>query len=90
MTITIKPVDIVRFSISESVGLKGAPNGRMLWFNPLTPGSANTNILPAHEIGHSLGMNHITTKNNAGFLMNPTIQPNNFIIPAETLIELNP
>ena len=42
-----------------------------------------------HELGHALGLGHITTKNNISFLMNPTIQPNNLIIPCETLIQLS-
>lgn len=72
-----------------TVAGRGDPDNRMLWFNPVTPGSVNTNILPAHEIGHALGLGHITTKNNISFLMNPTIQPNNLIIPCETLIQLS-
>ena len=67
---------------------RGELGNRILWFNPLKAGSANAAILPGHEIGHSLGMSHVTTKNNGGFLMNPTIQANNIIIPCETLVEL--
>jgi hypothetical protein len=68
---------------------RGETNGRILWFNPMKSGF-NTAIIPAHEIGHSLGLGHITTRNNAGFLMNPEVQPNNFIIPCETLVQLRP
>lgn len=76
--------------IDPIVAGRGDPDNRMLWFNPMTPGSANTNIVPAHEIGHALGLDHITTKNNTGFLMNPTVQANNIIIPCETLVQLQP
>lgn len=75
---------------SEGIAGRGDLNRRILWFNPLKGLGSNAATLPAHEIGHSLGMNHVTVAAiNRGFLMNPVLQSNNFIIPCETLTELS-
>jgi hypothetical protein len=42
----------------------------------------------AHEIGHSLGLQHITATGNQSFLMNPVTQEHNIIIPSDTLGDL--
>jgi hypothetical protein len=75
---------------NPNVAGRGSQDDRILWFNPMSPGSFNSNIVPAHEIGHALGLQHITTSNNSAFLMNPVVQANNIIIPCETLVQLNP
>lgn len=68
---------------------RGSPGERMLWFNPMK-GGFNTALVPAHEVGHSLGMDHITAPRNELFLMHRNTQPNNIIIPCETLVQLKP
>jgi hypothetical protein len=60
--------------------------GKAAWFNTEPLASlANRLTLPAHEIGHSLGLQHITASLNLAYLMNPGVQLNNLAIPAETL-----
>ncbi|UPY38568.1 pilus assembly protein N-terminal domain-containing protein [Sediminicoccus sp. KRV36] len=62
---------------------------RTSWFRILPDIAAiNAASLLSHEAGHSLGLQHVTTPNNAGFLMHPNLPGNNIIIPAETLADL--
>jgi hypothetical protein len=59
------------------------------WFNttPLRDLS-NRLTLPAHEIGHSLGLPHINAPLNFAYLMRERVTLNNIIIPSDTLDDL--
>ena len=56
---------------------------RVCWFKLGLSIDANALTLPSHEIGHSLGLQHVDVATNDTFLMHPTIQKNNTIIPSE-------
>jgi hypothetical protein len=62
---------------------------KIAWFNtkPLR-NLSNRLTVPAHEMGHSLGLPHITAPANFAYLMNPVVQINNIIIPSDTLEDL--
>ncbi|MEJ1158282.1 hypothetical protein [Prosthecomicrobium sp. N25] len=66
---------------------QGVIGGAWAWFNDTILDTGQRGILPAHEIGHTLGFNHVTAL-TPGFLMNEFIMPANVIIPCETLADL--
>lgn len=88
VTVFVSP-NITDKEASNIVG-RGGLNTRVCWFTLKRILNASQVTLPAHEIGHSLGMQHITAAINERLLMNPGIQPNNLLIPSETLEDLKP
>ena len=94
----VKNAGAVTVFVSPNITDKEAPNivgrgglqTRVCWFTLKRIANASQVTLPAHEIGHSLGMPHITAAINERLLMNPVIQPNNLLIPSETLVDLRP
>lgn len=73
----------------ESPDIAGRGQSRTAWFTLRRIADVSQLTVPAHEIGHALGLPHITAPRNDRLLMNPTVQANNLLIPAETLEDLN-
>jgi hypothetical protein len=74
----------------ESPNIAGRGQSRVCWFTLRRVANASQVTVPAHEIGHALGLSHVTAPVNDKLLMNPVVQPNNLLIPSETLEDLTP
>jgi hypothetical protein len=75
---------------NANVAGRGGIRTKVAWFKTGLRLDASNATIPSHEIGHSLGLQHITVGQNETFLMNPTVQKNNLVIPSETLEDLMP
>jgi hypothetical protein len=72
----------------DSIRGRGGLRTKVAWFQLAVSVNASSLTIPSHEVGHSLGLPHITAPKNETFLMNPVVQVNNTIIPSETLEDL--
>lgn len=88
VTVFISP----RITDKESPNIRGRGRLRsqVAWFSLLPVANASQLTVPAHEIGHSLGLTHIKVPQNEKFLLHPTVQRNNLLIPSETLEDIAP
>jgi hypothetical protein len=86
VTVFISPK--IKDEENDNIAGRGGPRTKVAWFKLGLRIDASGVTLPAHEIGHSLGLSHITAGQAETFLMHPTIQINNTIIPSETLEDL--
>ena len=83
VTVFISPN--IRDEQGDNIAGRGGLRTKTAWFKLGLNLNASSLTLPSHEIGHSLGLAHITAPKNETFLMHPVIQINNTIIPSETL-----
>ena len=86
VTLFISPT--IRDLESDSIAGRGQLRSKACWFKLGVVVDSNRSTLPAHETGHSLGLQHVTAVRNLTYLMNPVLQKNNLQIPADTLDDL--
>jgi hypothetical protein len=85
-SITLLTHEAISDSDSTSIIGEALVREKIAWVNFTAP--AFLPSLVAHEIGHSLGLAHITAAKNKYFLMQPIADMNTLIIPSDTLSDL--
>lgn len=88
VTVFISPN--IRDQEKPTVVGRGGLRTKVAWFKIGFSIDASKLTVPSHEIGHSLGLQHIKAPRNETFLMNPAVQVNNLVIPSETLVDMLP
>jgi hypothetical protein len=80
----------IRDQAGDNIGGRGGVRTRVCWFKIGASAGKSARGAPAHEIGHSIGLPHITAIGTDRFLMHPTgdALQNNTIMPSETLDDL--
>jgi hypothetical protein len=80
----------IRDQAGDNILGRSVVRSRACWFKIGVSGGESARGAPAHEIGHAIGLPHITAGGTTTFLMHPEGDrfQNNTIIPSETLEDL--